>query len=100
MAKLYVTEFVGADEKTNVLVPVPKTAGLTQQTPVTISGTSAQSAAFAAGTSLIRVHTDAICSIAFGDNPTATTNNLRMSADQTEYFAVVPGSKIAVISNT
>jgi hypothetical protein len=100
MAKVYVTEFVGADEKTNVLVPAPKASGFVQQTPITLSGTSAQSAAFAAGTSLVRVHTDATCSVEFGSNPTATTNHLRMAADQTEYFAVVPGTKIAVISNT
>ena len=100
MAKLYVTEFVGADEKTNTLVPAAKTAGLVDQTPITITGTSAQSAAFGAGASLIRVHTDAICSIAFGTNPTATTSNLRLGAGQTEYFAVVPGGKLAVIQNT
>lgn len=100
MAKLYVTEFLGADEKTNVLVPAGKADGMVHQTPINITGTSAQSAGFGQGTRLIRVHTDAICSISYGTNPTATTNHLRLSAGQTEYFAVIPGSKIAVISNT
>ena len=100
MAKVYVTEFVGADEKTNVLVPAAKVAGLVDQTPITLTGSSAQSAAFGAGAGLVRVHTDAICSIAFGANPTATTSSMRLGAGQTEYFAVAPGMKVAVISNT
>lgn len=100
MAKLYVTEFVGADEKTNVLVPVAKMAGIVEQTPVTISGTSAQSAVFGSAAGLVRVHSDASCSIAFGTNPTATTSNMRLSAGQAEYFAVHPGYKVAVIANT
>jgi orotate phosphoribosyltransferase len=48
----------------------------------------------------VRVHTDAICSIAYGANPTATINSFRMNANTTEYFGVNPGDKIAVISNT
>jgi hypothetical protein len=67
---------------------------------LTISGTSGQSAAFNAGTSIIRVHTDAICSILIGNNPTATANNARLAAGQTEYFSVIAGDKLAVISNT
>lgn len=101
MAKLYITEFkeiglqlTGARPIQAALQPAQ-----TDQTPVAI-GAEAKSAAFGATTTLVRLHTDAICSIAFGASPTATTSNARMAADQTEYFAVVPGQKVSVISNT
>ncbi len=67
---------------------------------VAISGTSAQSAAFDAKTHFARVHVDAICSILFGADPTATTANKRMAANATEVFRVNPGEKIAVIAST
>lgn len=69
-------------------------------TPVAIAGASAQSAVFPAGTRLIRVHTDAICSIKIGVNPVATADDKRMAAGSTEYFGVTPGHKLAVITNT
>lgn len=102
MSKLYVTEFVGADEKANTVTPAARVAGATDQPPLTISGTSAQSAAFGTGGSLVRLHTDVICCVAFGTNPTATTSSMRMAADSTEYFAVPAGSawKVAVIAGT
>lgn len=102
MSKLYVTEFVGADEKTNTVTPAARVVGMTDQTPVTISGTTAQSAAFGNGASLVRLHTDVICCVAFGTNPTATTSSMRMAANSTEYFAVSAGQsyKVAVIAGT
>lgn len=94
MATLYVTEF--ADDDINSAKEPP----LQEQT-VAIGGGSVQcSNAFTNTTRLIRVHTDAICSIAIGLNPTATTAKRRMAANQTEYFSVEAGFKIAVISNT
>lgn len=76
-----------------------QTPGLVAQT-VAIGGSSAQSSAFNARTVLIRVHTDAICSIEIGGtNPTATTSSMRFIAGQTEYFLVRPGDKLAVITN-
>lgn len=102
MSKLYVTEFAnsirlaGNDNVNAVSVPVN-----VDQTPVTYT-TSTQSAAFASNTSMIRLHTDGICSVAFGTNPTATANNFRMNANTTEYFAVPTGAayKVAAITNT
>lgn len=67
---------------------------------ISISGASAQSAAFNADTRFVEIHTDAICSISFGSNPTATTAHKRMAANQTQFFGVVPTHKVAVISNT
>lgn len=69
---------------------------------VAITASSVQSSAFAAGTRFVRVSTDAVCSIEFGTNPTATATTRRMPANTTEYFAVPQGQsyKLAVITNT
>lgn len=97
MATLYISEYAGIGFGNNQNLPVEPP--LAEQT-VSVSGTSAQSSAFNASTRFIRVHTDAICSILIGSNPTATTAKKRMAADQTEYFAVNGGDKIAAITNT
>ena len=97
MAKLYVTEYAGLGWAHSQVAQVPP---IVEQTPVVIGGGSLQSAAFDMATTVVRIHTDAVCSIAFGTNPTATANNQRMSADSTEYFSVKGGLKVAVITNT
>lgn len=98
MASLYITEFadIGAIKGPTPIADTP--ANTVQK--VTIGGSSTQSSAFASNTRLVRLHTDAICSVLFGSNPTATASHSRMSADTTEYFAVTPGHKVAVITNT
>ena len=94
MAKVYVAEFASID--LNVVREPP----LAEQT-VAIGGSSVQcSNAFHQCTRVIRVHTDAICSIAISANPTATTNTRRLAANTTEYFGAESGNKIAVITNT
>lgn len=92
MSKLYVAEYAQGDAN------CAKEPALVD-TFVTFS-TEAKSAAFNALTTFVRLHTDAICSIAFGKDPTATTSNKRMVAGQTEYFAVESGFKVSVIANT
>lgn len=67
---------------------------------VSIGGSTTQSSAFNTNTTMIRVHTDAICSIDIGSNPTATAAKSRLAANQTEYFGVIPGQKLAVITNS
>lgn len=96
MAKLYVTEF-GAYTADGV--PIAKTNIIVDQIPLAIGGASVQSVPFSAGTRYVRIHTDAICSIVFGTNPVSTTNNARMAANQTEYFSVNAGDRVAVIAN-
>ena len=96
---LYIAEFADMQVYNGNLIPMAYAPPLAEQR-ITISGTSTQSSAFNAKTKSIRVHTDAICSIALGANPTAAVTNMRMVAGQTEYFAVSPGDKIAVITNT
>lgn len=97
MAKLYVTEFRYIGQHG---VQAPECPPIADQTPVVIGAGSLQSAAFNAGTKFVRLHTDAICSIAFGANPTATASTARMAAGQTEYFSVLDGHKVAVITNS
>lgn len=98
MAVVYISEFAAIANVTgaNIAMMPP----IAQQT-VAI-GAETDSNAFNAATRYIRVHADAICSIAVGTSPTATTSMLRMSADSTEYFAVPlnGGYKLSVISNT
>lgn len=101
MPNLYITEFQheGVDAMGRIM-PVAKALPLAEQ-KVSFS-TSTQSAVLNANTTLVRLHTDSTCSVAFGTNPTATTSKMRLVSDQTEYFSVQPNSelKIAVISNT
>lgn len=97
MATLYIAEYADY-QKGNALAMEPAAA---EQT-VSIGGTSTQSSTVNPVTELIRIHTDAICSIAIGTNPTATTSKKRLAANQTEYFKIPVNKsyKIAVITNT
>jgi hypothetical protein len=99
MATLYISEYVRTGLTTRALVLAGEEPSIASQT-VSIGASSAQSSALNAETRFVRVSTDATCSIAFGANPTATTASMRLPANSTEYFAVMPGMKIAVISNT
>lgn len=67
---------------------------------VALSGTSAVSAAFGPGTTIIRIHSDVVCSVKVSSDPTATAANARLAADATEYLGVESGAKIAGITNT
>lgn len=102
MAYLYITEFnlQGTDVRGRVTPAATLPTNGTQR--LAIGGSSVQSNALADTTNLVRIHTDAVCSILVGSNPTATTSNMRMAADSTEYFSVPAGTslKVAVISNT
>ena len=103
MAVLYITEYatLGVQQVGGMVSQTPQEPPLAEQT-VSISGSSAQSSAFNAQTTLVRLHTDAICSVEFGTNPTATSGKARMPANQTEYKTVPRGQnyKVAVITNS
>lgn len=98
MATVYITEYQKlSGSGTPFQAPLePPNASQT----VAIGGSTVQSAVFNKHTYLIRVHTDAICSIEVGANPTATAASKRFAANQTEYFAVTPTLRLAVITNT
>lgn len=77
-------------------VPIAREPGV-DLTPVTYS-TSAQSTAFAVGVRYIAVISDAAFHYVVGDNPTATTNALKVPANTLTYIGVVAGHKIAAIA--
>lgn len=101
MSTMYISEYADSG---NLLGGLPLGAEpCLDQAPVTISASSAQSAAFQNNTRLVRVHVDVISSIKFGTNPTAVTvSNKRMNANTTEYFLVPMGQayKVAVVTST
>ena len=68
------------------------------QTPVSFTSSSVQSAAFAATTEYIVAKADVAWSYSVGANPTATVNMIDVAADTIIYMAVAGGHKIAVIT--
>ena len=94
MAKVYITEYASID------LNVTREPPLAEQTVAIGVGSVQSSNAFHASTRAIRVHTDAICSVAINNDPTATANTRRLAANSTEYFGASGGQKIAVITNT
>jgi hypothetical protein len=104
MATLYVAEYAGLMETTGGIGQVPREPPLAEQT-IAISGSSTPlTNPFQTATSVVRIETDAICSIKFGPNgaTVATTGNQRFAANQTEYKAVPRGQSwtVAVITNS
>lgn len=102
MATLYVAEYaiLGAEQVSGSLPQAPHEPPIAEQI-IAIGGASLQSNPFNAKTTLVRLNTDSVCSVLFGTNPTATTNNQRFAANQTEYKSVPVGQSfmVAVISN-
>lgn len=113
MAFLYITEYSGTAAVNGNIPNVPGMISTrTPQEPelasqkLGIGGSPVPSAPFqnspgktGSQTYLIRVHTDSICSILIGTNPTASANNRRLAANQTEFFGVSPGQILSVITN-
>lgn len=98
MATVYIREYLSLASALQGAPQAGQEPPLTDQI-VAITGSSTQSSAFSTRTRFVRVHTDAICSVAFGSNPTAVTTAGRMAQNQTEFFGVNGGDKLAVISN-
>lgn len=100
MATLYISEFEEPVTTSGTLVGVQLPQPVITDQTVAISGSSAASAAFNAKTKAVLLSTDAICSIKFGATPTAAATDLRLPANTVISFGVIPGQKVAVISNT
>lgn len=66
------------------------------------TGTTGQSSAFGANTTIVRLHATEDCHVVFGSSPTAVADGtcIFLPADQTEYFGVVGGQKLAVIRDS
>lgn len=99
MAKVYVSEYGGLAVGG---MQVGQEASLTEYTISLSSVAAVATQAIDAATTIIRIHTDAICSIALVTSTTgaATTTNKRMAANATEYFGVKFGQHVTVISNS
>lgn len=78
-------------------VQVARVPSLVDQATITVTGTSAQSAAFSGDTKLVRVWCDTQSAVAFGANPTATAASMPLPAGAQEYFQAIPGQKAAFI---
>ena len=109
MAVLYITEYSSMEivEGGGGVAQIAKEPASGGSKTYAITASSTQSAAFAAGTQFIEVHTDAIVAIEIGANPTAlvantgaNTGSKRMPADSTRYYGVTPGHKLAMIATT
>ena len=100
MAVLYIAEFANLTPTPNGVAAIAAQPPLAEQ--VLAVGSVVSSVAFQPATSVVRLHTDAICSIAFGATPVATTTKTRMAANQTEYFGVPRGAgwSVSVVSNS
>lgn len=74
---------------------------ITDQTPITTSAASAQSAALSGDTRMVQIFCDTQAAFAYGTNPTATTNNQVVPASTTVYYAangsLSGGRKLAFI---
>jgi hypothetical protein len=102
-ATLYISEFANGVSQVGSTTPqVYPQAAITDQT-VALSGASAQSAVFNAGTHAVSLVCDEGCSVLFGTksatNPAATTSNYLLQQGVPYEFTVVPGTKLAVIAN-
>jgi hypothetical protein len=98
MTKLFITEFQQMPNE-QAINGMPQVVRLPDAgTQVINLGASTQSAAIKYGTHLVRLHSIGACHVKVGDDPTATTNDMRLAIGQTEYFAVQAGQKIAVIA--
>lgn len=94
MAKLWITEYAALKRASDGFqVPVAIMPPLTEQ--VVTFTVSTPSLAFSGATKYIRVIADADAHLAFGGAPIADADNMRLVADQTEYFGVREGHKLA-----
>jgi hypothetical protein len=101
MATAFIREYADIAHTYSKSVQAGAEPANTDQT-VTTSASSAQSAAFNTNTRVIAISTPAAQAVAclFGDNPTATTSNLRLPANSIFFFGVKPGQKVALIDVT
>lgn len=100
MAFAYITEYLRQPKDgVGLVVPAGQEPPLAVQ-KIAIGAGSVQSNPFDARTAFIAVNVDAPCSYKVGTNPTATANDMRISQDATVFMGVIPGDRIAVITNT
>lgn len=100
MAVLDICEYqnLARDSQNNVIQSGVEPSLLTQ---LAIGGaTTPMTNPTADTTRFVRLHSDIVCRVAFGPTPVAAATSLRLAAGATEFFGVIPGQKIAVITST
>ena len=100
MATLYITEInaLGYDSVLGA-IPAPRVPPVAEQA-ISIGVASEQSNEFNQNTNIVMVNTDTACSLAFGPDPVSNTTAHRMGANETRFYSVIPGQRLAVIANT
>ena len=102
MATLYISEFSGnayTGSHSNQPVPYPSASAILAFQNITISSSTAQSAAFNAATRLIKVCSDTNCWLNFGGSSvTATVAQDYLPANTVVYYAVSPVTYLAAIT--
>lgn len=98
MAVFYISEFPGIATIGTTIAAIPGEPSIADQA-IAIGGASVASNAFSSTTRLVLLCADVGCSILFGAAPVATVVNMRIPANFPILVAVVPGQKVAVISN-
>lgn len=104
MSTLYITEFQYLPQlnSADIIVQAPFAPGTAEQR-ITLGGSSTSSAAFNANTNFVMLHSDDICSLAWSvdsTTPTAVITAQRMAANETRFYGVRAGGKVAAILNT
>lgn len=96
MATLYLTQYDQlAKEEYGPPVPTGQEPSLGDSV-LAISGANEVSPTLHPRTRFVMVHTDVVCHIAFGTDPTATTSNRRLPADSTIFYGVGPETKLKI----
>jgi hypothetical protein len=93
-----IIEYAEVGLRGDAIPVVPTRRGYTEQSALTANGTSQQSLAVADTTRMVCVQSDEAVYLAFGTNPTATTNGYRLQAGGEQFFTVDVGKswKVAV----
>jgi len=97
MARLFITGYrrLARDDVGNVALCGEEPAEI--NATVEIGVHSYRSEALPEEVRFVRLHAEVACHVAFGAEPEATETNLRLADEQTEFFGVKKGLKIAVI---
>lgn len=100
MPNLYIGEYCDIGTTSRGSIPIPLDPPLAEQA-VEIAGQSKQSSALAADTCIVKLMSDADCSIAIGPDPDATNSVRFLAAGKEQIITVLAGSKqrIAVVAS-
>ncbi len=100
MAKMYITEFGGMPAGGLSMAQAPNIVATYTVAVSSVAVISTQ--AIDSATTMVRLHTDAICSFQFVPTTSTTMESTaaRMAANATEYFGVKTGLHVAVITNS